>query len=96
MKSWHLSRRTFLRGVGVSVSLPLLDAMTHGAQVQPPVRMAFLFMPNGAYPEAWKLDEKQTDLSKLSATLSPLEKVKDDVLVISRMCKKHSRQGDGH
>jgi hypothetical protein len=58
--------------------------------------MAFLFMPNGAYPEAWKLDEKQTDLSKLSATLSPLEKVKDDVIVISGMCKKHSRQGDGH
>ena len=97
MRNWHISRRTFLRGVGAAVSLPLLDAMAaQGSEAQPPVRMAFLFMPNGVYPEEWGLDEKQTDLSQLSPTLSPLESVKDDVLVISRMCKRHSREGDGH
>ena len=46
-----LPRRTFLRGMGTAVALPFLDAMVPGirraAAGKPPVRMAFVYVPNG-------------------------------------------------
>lgn len=59
MKSWQLSRRTFLRGAGVSLALPLLDVMITGSaagaapatapgqNIQAPRRLACIFFPNG-------------------------------------------------
>ena len=55
----HLSRRTFLRGAGVTVGLPLLDAMipawTALAQTaaSPKPRMGFMYLPHGAIMEQW-------------------------------------------
>lgn len=50
-KSWHLQRRTFLRGAGVSLALPFMNAMAVGAERQAlqalPKRAAFIFFPNG-------------------------------------------------
>ena len=56
-KSWHLSRRTFLRGVGVSCALPMLEGMSFAARLRddepengdggPPKRLCFLSFPNG-------------------------------------------------
>src|SRR5919198_6265359 len=55
----HLSRRTFLRGAGVAVGLPLLDAMIPAgtllaqtaAAAKP--RMGFMYLPHGAIMEQW-------------------------------------------
>lgn len=51
MKSWHLPRRAFLRGTGVSLSLPFMNAMAVGNEQQAlktlPKRAAFIFFPNG-------------------------------------------------
>jgi len=51
MKSWHLPRRTFLRGAGVSLALPFMNAMAVGREQQAlkalPKRAAFIFFPNG-------------------------------------------------
>lgn len=55
MKNWQLSRRTFLRGAGVSLALPMLDAMLTGAAsaaapvggAQAPRRLACIFFPDG-------------------------------------------------
>lgn len=48
MKSWHLDRRTFLRGVGVSLALPWLEGMSWGQNpVTPTRRMGFVFFPYG-------------------------------------------------
>src|SRR5438128_12262758 len=50
----HLSRRTFLRGAGIAVGLPLLDAMipagTALAQTaaKPTPHMGFIYFPHGA------------------------------------------------
>ena len=55
----HLSRRTFLRGAGAAVSLPLLDAMiparASAATIQSaaPVRMSYNYIPNGVIVEDW-------------------------------------------
>lgn len=93
-----LSRRTFLRGAGAALALPLLDAMAPlraFADDGPPVRLAFLFAPNGANMSAWTPATTGT-LGKLSPTLLPLTAVKDEVLVLSGLAIDGGRaHGDG-
>ena len=51
-----LSRRTILRGMGTAVALPFLDAMTpamKASPAKPPVRMAFVYVPNGIIMNGW-------------------------------------------
>ena len=55
-----ISRRTLLRGAGAVMTLPWLESISSGAPVpatenlaEPPLRMAFLFMPNGVRPDYW-------------------------------------------
>ena len=46
--SWHLDRRTFLRGAGLSLALPWLEAMSHAAPAaQRPKRFCAFFFGNG-------------------------------------------------
>jgi hypothetical protein len=85
-----LSRRTFLRGVGASVALPLLDAMVPAMPAQAPPatapvrRLGFFFIPMGCDITRWT--PKGADkLGELSPILSPLAPVKDHVSVLSNM-----------
>jgi BMFP domain-containing protein YqiC len=78
----HLSRRTFLRGAGVAVGLPLLDAMvpawTALAQTSaaPKPRLGFLYLPHGAIMEQWTpTGEGRTfELSPILKPLAPFQK----------------------
>ena len=52
-KSWHLDRRTFLRGSGVAVAVPFLEGMTRAASLAPEAakakkRLCYVYFPNGA------------------------------------------------
>ena len=85
-----MSRRSVLRGVGVTMALPFLDA-TESALGAPripsaeaPVRLATLFHPNGVYPPNWNPEGAGRDY-KLSRILEPLEAVRDHVSVISNL-----------
>ena len=55
----HLPRRTFLRGMGAAIALPMLDAMTPalGAigrrTAKSPLRLAFTYVPNGITMADW-------------------------------------------
>ena len=85
-KKWHISRRKMLKGVGASIALPYLEAMSFpGApfydKVSSPVRAAFLFMPNGVHPDRWTPEKFGADFS-LSPLLAPLQEVKEDLLVL--------------
>src|SRR6187200_565280 len=53
-----ISRRTVLRGTGAAVALPLLEAMSFGAQekARRPVRMCFYVVGGGAYLPYWTID----------------------------------------
>jgi hypothetical protein len=85
-----LPRRTFLRGVGATLALPLLDAMVPAATAlaatpaAPVKRLGFVFMPMGCDitrwtpPGAGKLDE-------LSPILNSLAPVKEKVCILSNM-----------
>jgi hypothetical protein len=83
-KSWHLSRRTLLRGVGTAVALPWLEAMlpAQGQATRPPLRVAFIYHPIGAEATAWKGSRGEGRDFRLSETLAALEPVKDSLLVL--------------
>ena len=96
-KPWQISRRTVLKGMGAAISLPFLEAMSARADdaVKPPVRMAFLYMPNGVLPSGWIPKGKGRDW-KLSFALEPLAELKEDVNVFSHLNNVAGRGGDGH
>ena len=55
----HIPRRTFLRSTGVTLALPLLDAMTPAGSLaqtaaQPKTRFVGMFMPHGMAPGQWE------------------------------------------
>ena len=87
MSKNHIHRRTFLKGLGAAVSLPMLESMSPvkalaSSSAQPPVRMAFMFVPNGVHLQEWKpaATGVHYDLTRI---LKPLAPVKRDLTVIS-------------
>lgn len=94
-KRWTLSRRTLLRGAGLSLGLPWLEAMAAPGKAQPPVRLAALYMPNGVNVEHWTPQGKGKDFT-LSKTLSPLQPLRDKVVVVSNLWNQNAKGGDGH
>ncbi len=99
-KRTSLPRRTFLRGVGTAMALPLLDAMSPatfaaGTGGEAPVRLAFIFFPNGSIVPNWK-PKGDGDKWELSQTLAPLKAHKDQVTVFTGLTQNHGRaNGDG-
>jgi hypothetical protein len=84
MRRWNLSRRTFLRGAGVALGLPLLDVMepksARAASVtRPPVRMGGIYMPNGVPFDAWKPKTSEGQLVRLNAWMKALEPHRSDL-----------------
>jgi hypothetical protein len=99
-----ISRRTVLRGLGVAVGLPLLDAMRPAMALAgmagekasaAPVRMACLFFPNGVSPKAWTPEKTGKDYEP-SPILKSLGAFKDDVLVLTHLTNQATDTGDGH
>jgi len=90
-----LPRRTFLRGMGAAVGLPLLDAMVPAATAlaqtaaKAPKRAGFVYVPNGVILESWVPATAGSGF-EFSPTLKPLEPYRNQVTVVSRM----DRPGD--
>jgi hypothetical protein len=97
MSKLKLSRRSLLRGAGVTLGLPWLEAMAAPAPKQPahPVRLAMLYMPNGVNVPAWKPEGTGRDF-QLSPTLQPLAPLKDKIVVLSNLWNEAAKGGDGH
>ncbi|MBL8796260.1 MAG: DUF1552 domain-containing protein [Planctomycetia bacterium] len=86
-KSWHISRRTLLRGLGAAVALPWLEAMSvaparAAAAGKPPLRAVFMYHPLGAETTAWKGVTGQGKDMLLTPTLKALEPVKEQLLIL--------------
>jgi hypothetical protein len=82
-----LPRRTFLKGLGAAVALPLLDAMvpalTPIAKAAAPIRrLGFVYIPNGAIMDKWTPTASGSAFD-LPATLLPLEPFRDQMVVVS-------------
>src|SRR6202050_4824457 len=84
LKKSSLDRRTFLRGVGVTLALPILDAMTpaFGAASKAIPRLGFMYIPNGVNLAQWTPTETAPGFA-FSSTLSALEPYRDRVTVLS-------------
>jgi hypothetical protein len=95
------SRRQFLRGAGASLALPLFPTLFTGSAATAaeksgaPVRLGFLFFPNGVYEEGWKPKTAGSDY-QLPFCLEPLSDLKREVTVITGLDKRNSHGGDGH
>ena len=87
-----LNRRTFLRGAGTAVALPFLDAMTPAltAAVARPVRMAFVYVPNGIDMRHWN-PAYEGALGELPRILKPLEPFKQDITLLSNLTHNGGR-----
>ena len=87
-----IPRRTFLRGVGATVALPFLDAMApaFAATPTPPVRLAFLYVPNGIDMQNWNL-EHEGPFGAFPRVLKPLEAFKNDIIQIGNLTNNSGR-----
>ena len=99
-RRWLLDRRLMLKGIGATLALPVLDAMrplmaATGTPGAFPVRMAMIYMPNGVRDNRWTPEGSGTRF-KLSPILSPLEKYREDLLILTGLQNKASFTGDGH
>jgi hypothetical protein len=95
----HLPRRTFLKGMGAVVALPVLDAMTPAfaapAVRQAPLRMAFTYVPNGISMVDWTPKAAGRGF-EYTRVLKPLEKFREQTVVLSGLAHRNGYAlGDG-
>jgi len=87
-----IPRRTFVRGLGVGVALPLLDAMvpalTQAAQTaaKPQLRAGFVYIPHGVIMKEWTPAAAGRDF-EFTAILKPLEPFRESVVVVSNLTR---------
>src|SRR4051812_47769550 len=99
VKKSALPRRTFLKGTGAALALPLLDAMipvltAQNKTVADPARLrrlGFVYMPMGCDMSRWTIEGDSLD--QLSPTLSTLEPVKQKVSLVSNLELKNAYPG---
>jgi hypothetical protein len=83
-----IPRRTFLKGVGAGLALPLLDGMAPAfagpldTAGKPPFRISTVFVPNGRIPKYWIPTTVGSDY-ELTRTLQPLASFRDNFTVVS-------------
>ena len=92
MSNWHLPRRTFLRGLGTAMALPVLESMLPGMRLlgaEPgqgaggfPKRLAYVYVPNGMNMADWTPAAFGTDY-EMPAILQKVAAHKKDLLVVS-------------
>ena len=104
MSKHQFSRRTFLRGVGVTMALPWMESLTVWGDTPPagvkpaseaPVRLAVLFSGNGFHSKEWwvKGEGKQMELGKV---LSPLADFREKLLFVRGHYNEEAQKGNIH
>ena len=95
-----IPRRTFLRGMGTALALPLLDAMVPAATAMqstaasPKIRLGFFFVPNGVTMDKWT-PAAQGAAFEMTPILEPLAPFRDQLLVLSGLDHKTGLAVDG-
>ncbi len=91
-----IPRRTFLRGLGTTVALPLLDGMMPAFALAPdPVkRISFVYVPNGRIMDQWTPGRDGADF-ELPRVLQPLAAFKDRFVVLTGLSQKNALANPG-
>lgn len=96
----HIERRSFLKGVGVAIGLPMLDAMipalsAAGKLPKSPTRMSFVYVPNGIVMDNWTPATLGAGF-EMNGILKPLLPFRNQTLVISGLMDNNGNAlGDG-
>jgi hypothetical protein len=104
MSTHQFSRRTFLRGLGVTMALPWMESITVWGDTPPagvrpaseaPVRLAVLFSGNGFHSKEWwaKGEGRQMELGKV---LTPLNEFREKMLFVSGLYNEEAQKGNIH
>ena len=107
MNKNNITRRTLLRGLGTAIALPWMECMlpapslltrtANAASVTtgPPVRMAFLYVPNGMHMREWT-PEREGNNFELTPILKPLTEFKSKMNILSGLSLNGAQaHGDG-
>jgi hypothetical protein len=91
-----LARRTFLRGLGTTLALPLLDSMVPAlASTTPAVRLAFVYHPVGMIMDRWT-PAAEGSAFEFTPTMQALEPFRERMVVLSGLAQVNGRAlGDG-
>jgi hypothetical protein len=97
-----LNRRTFLRGAGAAVALPALEKImtapvlaAGGTVTASPVRLCYVFFPNGTIPGRWQPETPGVDW-EMTPSLEPLAEFRKDFSVFSGLAQHNAKSlGDG-
>jgi len=96
---WPIRRRTFLKGLGTAMALPWLEAMSPAgalaATTSSPLRMAFVYVPNGINMADWTPQTEGADF-ELPFILEPLKRHQRDLQILSGLAHRTADpNGDG-
>lgn len=92
-----IPRRTFLRGIGATIALPLLEGMipAFGAtSAESPTRLSFVYSPNGKRMQLWTPAATGAGF-ELPPTLQPLAPFRDQLLVLTGLAANEGRRIEG-
>jgi hypothetical protein len=98
----HIPRRTFLQGAGVTLALPMIEAMipastalaqTAAAQAKP--RFVGVFYPHGMAPGYWEPQAEGALPDKLPHITEALSKVKDETTIVTGLWSKSAEPPEG-
>ena len=98
-----VSRRTVLRGLGVSMALPWMESLSVWSAEsksalggnEPPVRLAVLFAGNGFHSKEWWAEGVAADM-KLGKVLEPIASFREKLLVVKGLYNEQARKGNIH
>ncbi len=104
-KSWHLDRRTFLKGTGVAFALPWMESMGQATPAKKaPKRLASVYFPFGVslpndkseYSEWNWFPEEKDDSFRFRKSLESLEPLREQVTVLGSLAHPAGRKMGGH
>ncbi len=103
MQNHHFTRRTILRGLGVTLALPWMESLTvwgndnspRKEEGEAPIRLGVLFSGNGFHSHEWWAEGSGSDM-KLGRVLSPLERHRRQMLFIQGLYHEEARKGNIH
>src|SRR4026208_1554973 len=95
----HLSRRTFLRGAGVTVALPFLESMVpaqtplKNTAASPKTRLGCIYVPHGATMYKWTPAKEGRDFES-PESLASLEKYRSHTCVVTNLAHASAQGAD--
>lgn len=102
MKS-SLTRRNVLRGLGATLALPWMESLSAAGPVKasaglakPPVRSAFLFMPNGVVPNHWTPEGDAETGFEITPMLKPVGHLRDEFTLVENLWHQETDGRNGH